>query len=294
MTCSSRQVSASPIATILRVHDVNAFPTSFFPDQVSDAAGIVPGRASSATGIESPDIINQDCDATSASAVDDDVRDLAKIFPARFQEWSDCLWAAPGELVLLSLGIDPKSAIAAADLVYAAEEVPGYGIHEKEYQRRMEAVRHAVQGGRLAIKSPGQQASIRVLAFLRWAAASSWPMPEGLSVLSRHQARVERHSHAAGYRQQTGPRAETQHRHQLYFEIAQQVASDVPNLSRTDLARRVARRASDKLSESVSYQTVRNVLFYNEDAPLRGEAWRTFQAKAREVRRNWPVGQNTL
>ncbi|WP_367189909.1 hypothetical protein [Burkholderia sp. Ed8] len=270
------------------------FPTSFFSNQAADVAGIVLCRAPSATEIESPGKINQDCDATSTSAIEDDVWNLAEIYPARFEEWFDCFWSGPRELVLLSLGIDPKSAIAAAELVCMAGEVPCYGVHEEEYQRRIEAVRHAMRGGWLANESLGGNMPIRVTAFLRWAEASSWGMPQGLYELSRHQARVERQSRGAGYGQQTGPRAETQQKHQLFSEIALQVASETPNLSRAELARRVARRARARLSQSVSDSTVRNVLFNNGEAPLRGAAWQTFQAKAREVRRNRVFGRNAL
>ncbi len=230
-------------------------------------------------------------DVSSLPAIRDGAWNLAEVYPARFDEWFDCLWAAPRELVLLSLSIDPKSAIAAAELVQVNGEAPCFGMHEGEYQRRLEAVRHALQAGRLVTESLDGRVSISVTAFLRWAGASSWQMSPVLSPLVRHQARVERQNHIVGSGMRTGLRAETQERHRLYAEIAWLVASENPRLRRSDLSRRVAREVTAKIPESVSASTVRNVLFYNEDAPLRGAAWRTFQAKARDEHRNRIIGR---
>lgn len=192
------------------------------------------------------------------------------------------------------LGIDPEllSEVFHSDTGVteerAEEAQPSrLGQYAQSYQSRIRSIEQAVTNGELEHETGEQEGENRMrsilpiplASFVQWANSQEWVMPQWLRELP---ATRNHYADLVLRRGRGRPRRDATNEliaraHVLALEIIEQS----PNIRKAEIARRVARRINNGISET----TIRNYLFYQEDSPLAGSAFDNCRQAARMQRR---------
>ena len=196
---------------------------------------------------------------TDMSEDPEDLLDIAATYPADFQYWRDFDSISAYDLILLSLGIEPRTIAELYQLDVMQEEEAetlNLGKQEAEFQRRLATLMNHAANNRLPTV-PGAQRTgsphIRITDFLTWARAQGWSLPAawippGPGTTTNAPTDVMRSP-------RDEQKARTQQRHESWQREADRRWSANPYLSVTEVARLIARDPS--IPGEKNFQTIR-------------------------------------
>ncbi|MDR3413431.1 MAG: hypothetical protein P4L87_21165 [Formivibrio sp.] len=204
--------------------------------------------------------------------------DIAALFPPDHELWYHVPALSVRDAVLLSLGIEPRvNDYVPLDIDDDGNEVPSvYGRQHNEYIRRIAVLTQAVHTG---FVTRGSDGLIPKAEFVFWAKELGWELPTVLT---------EAPSSAMALREAVR-REETDTKVQALTEKALEFLKAHPQWKKSEIARRVCRHFDDNPHEdfgSPPFSTIRNILFNNEAAPLKGPLLEAQRVIARENYRN--------
>lgn len=198
-----------------------------------------------------------------------DLIDFSKLMPADSEKWSRMELVSLNEALLLSLDVDPeifqmvwKETLAAhADDGFAPS--PSYGAQEVELIRRRDVLQNSIQAASISVVvSPSGVRRVRMADFVCWADDKGFVLPQWMTSkwLPKRAGR------------KAEPLPETARRNAKLVELASEVLAHTPNITKTDLAKRVERKlAAASEFKQISANAIRNLLFNSEDALISQE-----------------------
>ena len=191
----------------------------------------------------------------------EELPDIATLYPADFGYWRDFVSATPYDLVLLSLGIEPRTIAELSQLDGMAEEDAEelhLGRQQEEFRRRLATLENHRLNGTVATVQTEHRTGpphIRIGDFQLWATAQGWSLPAAWLSGQSNEAEARRAGAAGTPSPREQQRARTQERYLAWQTEADRLWEENPNLSKSDVARRIAR--NDAISGGKDHHTIR-------------------------------------